>query len=1065
MAEQLDQNVVALMKAIRTQESGNKAVLPQEKGIGGASIYQYTTGTWKGVAQKYLGNANAELNRANENKATYYRIKEWKDKGYKPAQIASMWNAGEGEPDAYTGKFKDGRPSIGTNSYGVQYNVPNHTKKVLANFQNEIKKLPQKTTPIQEVQPTEPEVEKNLITSGVPLAIKGIQKGVELAEKGIKATGLPWLVGKATQAAGGAIGGLIGGAAETARQAYKGVTGQGFDVGKIGTSAIQTAKETSQFGKFVGEEGAVAAPFAGLGKIPSAAIAAPVLYEGITEKDPTKIAIGTLGALGAKYSKGNWIDKAMFSSGVRTAEKEVGKVLPKEAKLAEQATSEMRTILRPTQGEIKNLEIRQGKNINDYYRLAAEEKLPIKETADKKLDTVEAVDMLKPKQEQLHNILNAQLDTNPSAQFDLLSIAERAKTELSKTIKNATDLKSAMKDVDEYVADAIELHGRRLTARQLNEFKSGMWSAGYNLMKPTAQSTARKLGHIAKEMIEEAYDDLTIRELNELSGKYATLSHLLQNANGRVVQGGAASRIASQVIGAVAGSHLPIVGSLAGQFVGGKVSDVIYSPVRRSLSAAKKAEKAGIAGKSLKETSERGVKALVEQKPKYLSLPSPKTQPVESIKLPYRTPSSIAKSSGALPQPYIPPAQQVARPGQKLITEKASSKIITPPPTTYEAPAKIIGNVSRPPISSKTPSAKWLDKNAETVTSIRTAKDAFNNGYEVVPVVERMGELELSKPIKSIKDFDNFIGGEGESFYLYKKGLPVYSKNNPSVGKTVNEINFSNKSINNTAREVAPNLSSDQRIVEAKAFKRIDESSDKILKDYFSKKGKVVNTDEFRNYFREDGYTGSNSASVQEPASELAKKAYSEALKNNGKYATLYAGGSGTGKTSAIKNINSVRGLVDESAVILDGNLSSYNSAIKKITEAVNAGKKTPIVYVYREPVDSMINGVVKRALTNPDEAGRIVPASVTAENHIGSLETIKKLSNDGYDVFVIDNSKGVGKAKISSISELNIKYPSLNELTNQFKNEIKKLYDNPKATKEKFGRELTKDEYEKFVE
>jgi hypothetical protein len=139
----------------------------------------------------------------------------------------------------------------------------------------------------------------------------------------------------------------------------------------------------------------------------------------------------------------------------------------------------------------------------------------------------------------------------------------------------------------------------------------------------------------------------------------------------------------------------------------------------------------------------------------------------------------------------------------------------------------------------------------------------------------------------------------------------------PAVGETAltketaitldlptNKINFSKKSINNTVREVASKLTPEQRIIESMAFKRIDDSSNEILNDYFNKKGKVVNTDEFRNYFRKDGYTGSNSASVQEPASELAKKAYSKALKNDGKYATLFAGGSGTGKTSAIKNIH-----------------------------------------------------------------------------------------------------------------------------------------------------------------
>ena len=67
-------------------------------------------------------------------------------------------------------------------------------------------------------------------------------------------------------------------------------------------------------------------------------------------------------------------------------------------------------------------------------------------------------------------------------------------------------------------------------------------------------------------------------------------------------------------------------------------------------------------------------------------------------------------------------------------------------------------------------------------------------------------------------------------------------------------------------------------------------------------------------------------AAVQEPSSELAKIAWENGLKKNGQFATLFAGGSGTGKTSAIKNIDLAKEMVDNSAVILDGNLSSYSS-------------------------------------------------------------------------------------------------------------------------------------------
>jgi hypothetical protein len=132
----LDKDVVNLAKAIRQVESGNRPVTPQEgSGFGGASRYQYSHDTWKEAAKKYLGNENAPLTLENENQATYYRIKEWKDMGKNPAQIVSMWNAGPNEPEAYTGRFSNGKPSVGENQYGVKYDVPSHVQKVRAEYE------------------------------------------------------------------------------------------------------------------------------------------------------------------------------------------------------------------------------------------------------------------------------------------------------------------------------------------------------------------------------------------------------------------------------------------------------------------------------------------------------------------------------------------------------------------------------------------------------------------------------------------------------------------------------------------------------------------------------------------------------------------------------------------------------------------------------------------------------------------------------------------------------------------------------------------------------------------
>ena len=126
----LDPKVKNLAMAIRQAESGgdyNASGASTENGA-----YQFMPETWKAWSGKYLGDSNAEMSRENQNKVAYSRIKEWKDAGFQPAQIASMWNAGEGRPNAYKENWR------GTNSMGVKYDTPAYVEKV-KKYHNEIK--------------------------------------------------------------------------------------------------------------------------------------------------------------------------------------------------------------------------------------------------------------------------------------------------------------------------------------------------------------------------------------------------------------------------------------------------------------------------------------------------------------------------------------------------------------------------------------------------------------------------------------------------------------------------------------------------------------------------------------------------------------------------------------------------------------------------------------------------------------------------------------------------------------------------------------------------------------
>ena len=270
-----------------------------------------------------------------------------------------------------------------------------------------------------------------------------------------------------------------------------------------------------------------------------------------------------------------------------------GSALDKGEKLSKEATGMYRNMLRPDKGEIKNIEIRGNRNIDDYYKLAAEEKLPISQTADKKLDTTDARAMLQEKQSALHDSLNTILSKSDKS-FDLNQLKSRAITEMRSKYKNASEYEGAVDDVNSYIDAEIRKYGQTVSATQLNDIKQGMWGVGYDALRPTASKTARTIGHLAKETIEQGVTDKAVKTLNEESGRYATLSHLLENAQGRVIQGGKIGGYVARTVGAIAGhsTGIPIIGPVLGDMAGGKMANAIYAPERTSRIAGTKMAKA-----------------------------------------------------------------------------------------------------------------------------------------------------------------------------------------------------------------------------------------------------------------------------------------------------------------------------------------------------------------------------------------------------------------------------------------------------------------------------------------
>lgn len=124
----LDPDVINLTKAIRQVESGGNFQATGASGEYGA--YQFEPETWNAIATKYLGQA-VPLSQATpqqQNEVAYKQVSDWKAAGYNVGQIASMWNAGKGAPNAYL------QNHVGTNK-GVAFNTPQYAQNVAQAYQ------------------------------------------------------------------------------------------------------------------------------------------------------------------------------------------------------------------------------------------------------------------------------------------------------------------------------------------------------------------------------------------------------------------------------------------------------------------------------------------------------------------------------------------------------------------------------------------------------------------------------------------------------------------------------------------------------------------------------------------------------------------------------------------------------------------------------------------------------------------------------------------------------------------------------------------------------------------
>lgn len=259
-----------------------------------------------------------------------------------------------------------------------------------------------------------------------------------------------------------------------------------------------------------------------------------------------------------------------------------------------------------------------------------------------------------------------------------------------------------------------------------------------------------------------------------------------------------------------------------------------------------------------------------------------------------------------------------------------------------------------------------------------------------------------------------------------------------------------------------PQLSQSGNPIEAAYFDRLANDYDSLKAEYAqitnekgentTKGGRLLNTDEARELSPEYRADRTKSADVHEPSSALVKQMYADKLSQPtpaglDNTVVFTAGGTGAGKSTGLGVMENVNSGVRNAEMVYDTNMNTFDSADKKVKQALDAGRKVSIIYTYRHPVEALEQGALTRASRMEAErgTGRTVPLDEHFKTHVGALETMKRLQekygdDHRFSMMVIDNSRGKGNARL--VSGLD-KLPKLNhtEVRKGLENALENAY------------------------
>lgn len=686
--EQIDPQVKALTTAIGKQEGGGSLNYDQygdNKASYGA--YQWNNGgkplnpgelpsNWKADAGRFLGDPNAPMSEENQNKAAYLKIAHWKSQGYTPPQIASMWNAGEGEPDAHTGQFSNGQPS----RVPGKFDVPGYTEGVKKYY----------TEALGEGQQMADGLQTNLTSFGGDLEKAGqVMDGAaqsatsdaqtlqqmgqaqhpqesELGMLGRLGSEFGGLVQKFDPATANA--GVVGGLENFAHMGLQGagLIGQAISgtVGHAYDATVGNLPVLGQFSRDVGQAtgGAVSAIKDYLSNTgPGRQLSAIAAEHPELTKDVEGAAQAAMGLAAGEGALG----VGKLAAG--TAGKLAGGVLERTAPMSPEAVSGLRSVMSSNATGRKILDQLDAKGVDLGSELADKGVTPQIKTVDgvKRFDTIGSGDLtdLKASEANQANIKTAEdtlvskLDTmktpglptiqwgetGPTAAAEGAKIQvplDQIKSRVLKAVNEDPAMQFAGTDKDKilsFVNKEFEAHtknlGDNLSMKDTLKLKRAVLSSkDYQALRMGGRDASVELqarGYIRdalQKTIEDtaaAAGDPTIGALNQEYSKLITIQKMLDHLHGKAIpkQGGmlpSVAKITSDVAGGAVGAGVSSLlgGGVPGEIAGGLIGKQTLAPgIQRLLMPRSPLEKA--AGRALKTRDEAAAAYRANFKTKY----------------------------------------------------------------------------------------------------------------------------------------------------------------------------------------------------------------------------------------------------------------------------------------------------------------------------------------------------------------------------------------------------------------------------------------------------------------